>query len=231
MTMPPPFHRILATAVICLAAGAGLFFVFSDSESYITSETAIRVDSYTNEETVAWEALTQQNVNNSILLCEETGRTSYTPLLIAISHGHVNGVRKCLELGADTEKRVQTMSHELLPGSKAIFQCVEGYTPLHLAVYLKQYKIVEMLLEAGADIEGAVGPDGRTPLMSAAYWGDEEMVRLLLNKGANAQAKAGGEWCLEEMYKGKTALDFARNGGHADCIELLIAYNEKNERE
>ena len=87
------------------------------------------------------------------------------------------------------------------------------------------------MLEAGADIEGAVGPDGRTPLMSAAYWGDAEMVRLLLNKGANAQAVTGGEWCLEEMYKGKTALDFARHGGHADCIELLIAYSEKNERE
>ena len=216
-----PFPKILAGAALCLAVGAGLIFVFSDSESCITSESAIRVDSYTNEEIVAWESLTQQNVNNSILLCEETGRTSYTPLLIAISHGHVNGVRKCLELGADTEKRVQTMSHELLPGSKDVFQCVEGYTPLHLAVFLKQYEIVELLLEAGADIEGAVGPDGRTPLMSAAYWGDAEMVRLLLNKGANAQAKTGGEWCLESQDQGKTAQDFAHENGHASCMQLL----------
>ena len=123
------------------------------------------------------------------------------------------------------------MHYELLPGSKDIFQCVEGYTPLHFAVFLKQYEIVELLLEAGADIEGDVGPDDRTPLMSAAYWGDAEMVRLLLNKGANAQAKAEGEWCLEEMYKGKTVLDFAREGGNADCIELLMPYRETNESE
>ena len=137
----------------------------------------------------------------------------------------------CLELGADPEKRVESMHRELLPGSKHIIEAMEGYTPLHLAVFLKQYKIVEMLLEAGADIEAPVCPDGRTPLMLAALYGDAEMVRLLLNKGANAQAVTGGERCWEEMYKGKTVLDFAREGGNADCIELLMPHRETNESE
>ena len=228
MTMPT-IHRILATTALCLAA-MGLsscdsrdiqrdaaFCWYHNGEAYVIE--------------LEKEALTSQNVNQSGLMSSETGQRTYTPLQHCIEHGDVEGVQMCLELGADPEKRVESMHRELLPGSKHIIEAMEGYTPLHLAVFLKQYKIVEMLLEAGADIEAPVCPDGRTPLMLAALYGDAEMVRLLLNKGANAQAVTGGERCWEEMYKGKTALDFARHGGHADCIELLIAYSEKNERE
>ena len=229
MTMPTIFPRILATTVLCLAA-VGV----SSCDSRDIQRDAAFCWYYNGSHYVVElekEALTSQNVNQSGLMSSETGRRTYTPLQHCIEHGDVEGVQMCLELGADPEKRVETMHRVLLPGSKHSIQATEGYTPLHLAVFLKQYKIVEMLLEAGADIEAPVCPDGRTPLMLAALYGDAEMVRLLLNKGANAQAVTGGERCWEEMYKGKTALDFARRGGHADCIELLIAYSEKNERE
>ena len=229
MTMPTIFPRILATTVLCLAA-VGV----SSCDSRDIQRDAAFCWYYNGSHYVVElekEALTSQNVNQSGLMSSETGRRTYTPLQHCIEHGDVEGVQMCLELGADPEKRVETMHRVLLPGSKHVIQATEAYTPLHLAVFLKQYKIVEMLLEAGADIEAPVCPDGRTPLMLAALYGDAEMVRLLLNKGANAQAVTGGERCWEEMYKGKTALDFARHGGHADCIELLIAYSEKNECE
>ena len=225
----PLIHKILTTTALCLAA-MGL----SSCDSRDIQRDAAFCWYYNGSHYVVElekEALTPQNVNQSGLMSSETGRRTYTPLQHCIEHGDVEGVQMCLELGADPEKRVETMHRVLLPGSKHIIQATEGYTPLHLAVFLKQYKIVKMLLEAGADIEAPVCPDGSTPLMLAALYGDAEMVRLLLNKGANAQAVTGGERCWEEMYKGKTALDFARHGGHADCIELLIAYSEMNERE
>ncbi|MDO5470263.1 MAG: ankyrin repeat domain-containing protein [Akkermansia sp.] len=169
---------------------------------------------------VMWDKLTPQNVNESGLMSSETGLHTYTPLQHAITEGNEEGVRQCLKLGAATEKRVESMHHERLPGSD-IYQGMVGYTPLHLAVFLKQYRIVELLLEAGADMEGRVGSDGSTPLMRAAYWGDAEMVRLLLSRGADAQAVTGGEWCFETMYQGKTAAEMARERGHAACVELL----------
>ena len=115
------------------------------------------------------------------------------------------------------------MAVELCPGTEQGYRAVEGYTPLHLAVFLKRYRIVELLLEAGADIESRIVMEGRTPLMEAACNGDVEMVRLLLRRGADAQAVTDSKWCLEVIYQGKTALDYARKVGHAACVELLEA--------
>ena len=228
MTMPT-IHRILATTALCLAAVG----VSSCDSRDIQRDAAFCWYHNGNHYVIELEkkALTPQNVNQSGLMSSETGRRTYTPLQHCIGKGDIEGVRMCLALGADPEKRVETMHHELLPGSKDFYQGMAGYTPLHLAVYLKQYKIVELLLESGADIEGSIGSDGSTPLMRAAYWGDADMVRLLLNKGANAQAETGGKWCWEAVYQGKTAMDFAREGGHADCIELLLPHSEMNESE
>ena len=225
----PLIHRILTTTALCLAA---LGLSSCDSRD-IQRDAAFRWYHNGNHYVIELEkeALNPRNVNQSGLMSSETGRRTYTPLQHCIEHGDVEGVKMCLALGADPEKRVETMHHELLPGSKDFYQGTEGYTPLHLAVYLKQYKIVELLLEAGADIEGPLGPDGSTPLMSAAHWGDADMTRLLLNKGANAQAETGGKWCWESIYKGKTAMDFARESGHADCIELLMHHREKKQTE
>lgn len=225
----PTISKILATTALCLAA---LGLSSCDSRD-IQRDAAFRWYHNGNHYVIELEkeALNPQNVNQSGLMSSETGRRTYTPLQHCIEKGDIEGVRICLALGADPEKRVESMHHELLPESKDFYQGTAGYTPLHLAVFLKQYKIVELLLEAGADIEGSLGPDGSTPLMRAAYWGDADMMRLLLNKGANAQAETGGEWCWEEMYRGKTAMDFARDGGHADCIELLMSHSEKNESE
>ena len=225
----PTISKILASTALCLAA---LGLSSCDSRD-IQRDAAFRWYHNGNHYVIELEkeALNPQNVNQSGLMSSETGRRTYTPLQHCIEKGDIEGVRMCLALGADPEKRVESMHHELLPESKDFYQGTAGYTPLHLAVFLKQYKIVELLLEAGADIEGPLGPDGSTPLMRAAYWGDADMMRLLLNKGANAQAETGGEWCWEEMYRGKTAMDFARDGGHADCIELLMSHSEKNESE
>lgn len=168
-----------------------------------------------------WDELAADNVNHTVLLGRETGMMSYTPLQEAITEGNVEGVKKCIALGADLEKRVETTHTVKRPGSEDDFCGGLAYTPLQLAVVMKECRMVELLLDAGADIEGRVRLDGSTPLMTAALWNDAEMVKLLIRRGANVSAVTGGEWCFEEADKGKTALDIAREAESADCVQLL----------
>jgi ankyrin repeat protein len=51
-------------------------------------------------------------------------------------------------------------------------------------VFKANLEIAELLLEKGADVDGA-GPDGRTALMMAAMFDRSEMVELLLSHGAD----------------------------------------------
>lgn len=53
---------------------------------------------------------------------------------------------------------------------------------------------------------------GFTPLMAAAQDGDPVLARILLDAGADTSARE---------QNGKTARDFAREGGHTDVEALL----------
>jgi ankyrin repeat protein len=56
-------------------------------------------------------------------------------------------------------------------------------------------EIVEMLIDAGADINVLDALDGCTPLATAAAAGHEEVVRLLLARGADATL-GDGPWAV-----------------------------------
>lgn len=75
-------------------------------------------------------------------------------------------------------------------------------TPLHLAVGQGNYSTVELLVNAGANVNAA-DIRGMTPLMIAIATdrADARIVRLLLSKGADPKKKS---------VKGETALDWAR---------------------
>lgn len=218
---------VVAAAAIMLPAGAVWCLPTSPAPAHRDSPTFHHVapfhwhwDHGLHME-VHWDEVTADNVNLAVELSRETGMMSYTPLQEAITEGNVEGVKKCIALGADLEKRVQTSHTVLRPGTGFPFCGVEQYTPLQLAVVMKEYKMVELLLDAGADIEGRVRLDGSTPLMTAAFWNDADMVQLLIGRGANVSAVTGGEWCFEEAAKGRTALDIAREEGSAACVEML----------
>jgi ankyrin repeat protein len=90
-------------------------------------------------------------------------------------------------------------------------------TPLGLAASQKDKAIVELLLDAGADVnEGTWMPNAggnATALTNAVWAGDKEIVKLLLDRGAKTEVVGG------KLYP--TVLDYAREYSAREIVELL----------
>ncbi|MCC6003743.1 MAG: ankyrin repeat domain-containing protein [Thermofilum sp.] len=90
-----------------------------------------------------------------------------------------------------------------------------GQTPLHRAASSGRADIAEMLIKRGADVNAREGWLAQTPLHWAAINGHADVVKLLLENGADPSIKD---------KNGKTALDVAREGGHADVAEIIETF-------
>jgi len=91
----------------------------------------------------------------------------------------------------------------------------KGIPLLSLAVRSQFPEIVNMLLEAGADINELSGDRGYSPLMDAVQKGDVAMVELLLRRGANTELKS---------KDGQTALILCAGRGDVPMAKILIAH-------
>jgi ankyrin repeat protein len=92
----------------------------------------------------------------------------YTPLQLACFFGHPAVAAFLLQNGAD-------------PG--VVSKNVMRIQPIHAAVASRQAEIVQMLIEAGADVN-AKQQDDFTPLMAALQNGDAKIAALLRQAGA-----------------------------------------------
>jgi len=89
-----------------------------------------------------------------------------------------------------------------------------GGTPLLRAVERADLDMVRLLLERGANPDGACTcAGGESPLWVAAVQHETEIVRVLLGRGADPGTTAFGD---------TTALDVARMRGYDDVVELLV---------
>ncbi|PML61919.1 ankyrin repeat domain-containing protein [Vibrio breoganii] len=172
-----------------------------------------------------------------------------TPLMIACQFDCIDVAKTLLAYGADcnlTNSQGSTALHycmfnnspELVKllihsGAKvnvftaeralwtAEFDCFLFETPLHLASSNGYLTCVEILVEAGADINSKRW-DERTPLMFASAFGQNEVVEYLCNKGADVSCRANQkQYGIQTDY---SALHFSARNGHRGVYEILLRF-------
>ena len=84
---------------------------------------------------------------------------------------------------------------------------------LLIACHYGNIKIVELLLDNGADVNTPTYNNNYMPLMTASIRGHIKIVRKLLDAGAVVNAQDDGGW---------TALHLACYDGHMNIVELLL---------
>ncbi|MEX2270531.1 MAG: ankyrin repeat domain-containing protein [Vicinamibacterales bacterium] len=107
-----------------------------------------------------------------------------------------------------------------------------GFTALHYAARDGHARAVEMLLEAGVDLNLPTAGDGTTPMALAVINGQYDLALTLLERGANPNlanddgvaplfATLNNEWALRTWYPQPTAHQQQR-ASHLQLLEALL---------
>ncbi len=173
-----------------------------------------------------------------------------TPLMAAVSGGHIDDVRSLTESGA----ALNTLTESGTPLAEAVrrgeeriawYLLSQGAAPdLAVAGQPTPLMVAAEAGSAGANVN-AVSADGGTPVILAARNGHLSVVKALLSAGANVNVSQGGQSLLmmvvgggdlltaemllaagaEVNYRspdGQTALDVARARHNPDLEMLLV---------
>ncbi|CAK9101833.1 unnamed protein product [Durusdinium trenchii] len=153
------------------------------------------------------------------LLLESGAKTGLgaTALHGAACYGHIEVVRFFLDKGThpdDCTSDITTLrEHSRTPLGFSLYLASRGGTALHLAAVMGHWKVVHLLLQAGADRDKIISLTGESALHLAASNGHVQVVRLLLEAQADANRVEG---C------GVTALHWASLKGYLDIVDALI---------
>ncbi|XP_058808554.1 ankyrin-3-like [Phymastichus coffea] len=174
----------------------------------------------------------------------------FTALHIAIIKKNVEIVNILLKNGADIDAVIEIPeSYTVLNNDLNGYVDYQDYNPLHLAIKIKDYNIVKLLLNHNADVNATVKHNGFTPLSIAVQNKDEEIVILLYQYKVNfcTKTKDGknilhialeNNWCKlvevlilnqadinDQTNEGETLLFMAVKMGDEMYVELLLNYN------
>ncbi|XP_058478709.1 ankyrin repeat domain-containing protein 50 [Solea solea] len=200
--------------------------------------TALRAAAWAGHEEIV---LTLLEYGAQVDKADSKGRT---PLIAAAYMGHHEAVELLLDHNAEvdladgdgqTALSVAALCVPTAAGIKGYGEVVslllereadpghrdhDGMTPLLLAAYEGHDEVVELLLEAGADVDETAGPDGTvaaaaavSPLLAAAAMGHMKTVSRLLFWGAAVDAID---------CEGRTALCLAAARGSTEVVRALL---------
>lgn len=165
----------------------------------------------------------------------EKDKNGDTPIIKAMSQHKKSTVKALFELGADPLSKGQfgfsLLEYASETGDltfvKQIVDKIKGASKNSLGALTKaakqgDLKMLELLINAGFDVDDRHSLGDETPLMKAAYYGKLKAVGYLLEKGADIAATD---------FRGNTALLHAAWSGHTKVVEELLKHGaEINER-
>ena len=122
-------------------------------------------------------------------------------LTVAAHHGHTETVRTLL----------------CMPEVDVNQSNDSGFTALHHAVFEKHSDVVQLLIDAGADIDEKYAVMDVAPLRCACEVGELEIVKMLVEAGADV--------CATEE-NGDTCLTVAAYHGHTETVRYLVGWNK-----
>ncbi|KAL4657022.1 ankyrin repeat domain-containing protein 50-like [Arapaima gigas] len=215
--------------MVCMLLDAGAEVDGCDSEG----RTALRAAAWGGHEDILLTLLSKG------AQVDQPDREGRTPLIAAAYMGHRDAMEILLDAGAEVDRpdgdgrtalsvaamcvpsaaegnRSGVVSLLLERGADPGHRDKDNMTPLLLAAYEGHVEVVELLLEAGADVDeitAAHASGAITPLLAAASMGHMAVVNVVLFWGAAVDAIDS---------EGRTALSLAATRGSTEVVRALL---------
>ncbi|XP_043411110.1 ankyrin repeat and death domain-containing protein 1A isoform X5 [Prionailurus bengalensis] len=150
-----------------------------------------------------------------------------TALHLAASRGHLTVLQRLVDIRLDLEeqnvKKQSCLHYAALGGSEDVARALihagghtniadHGASPMHLAVRHNFPALVQLLIDAGSDLD-ATDNRQQTPLHLAAEHAWQDIAEMLLVTGVNLNLRD---------KQGKTALAVAARSNHISLVDMII---------